>query len=72
MSNGSIALSEIEAARRYSLSLLEGVDEKDWFRMPAEGGSPVLVSSGKGRTTCSYFFPGGERMGVRPHRQPAW
>ncbi len=25
-------------------------------------GEPRLVSTGKGRTTCSYFFPGGERI----------
>src|SRR5450432_1703372 len=29
------------------------------FRMPVDNGTPDLerVSSGKGRTTCSYFFP---------------
>ena len=25
-------------------------------------GEPRLVSTGKGRTTCAYFFPGGERI----------
>jgi Tol biopolymer transport system component len=31
---------------------------------PSEGGEPArrLVSTGKGRTTCSYFFPDGERI----------
>ncbi len=29
------------------------------FRMPAHGGPAVLVSTGKGRCTCSYFLPGG-------------
>jgi len=31
---------------------------------PAEYGAPVfrLVSTGKGRTTCSYFFPDGKRI----------
>jgi len=29
------------------------------MRMPADGSSaPVLVSTGKGRTTCAYFLPG--------------
>ncbi len=28
--------------------------------MPATGGTPRLVSTGEGRTTCSYFFPGDE------------
>jgi Tol biopolymer transport system component/Zn-dependent M28 family amino/carboxypeptidase len=33
------------------------------FRMPADGSAPpALVSTGKGRTTCSYFMPGGERV----------
>lgn len=29
------------------------------FRLPVEGGEPVLVSNGRGRTTCSYFMPDG-------------
>ncbi|HWM86527.1 MAG TPA: M20/M25/M40 family metallo-hydrolase [Kofleriaceae bacterium] len=33
------------------------------FRVAADGSKPAsLVSSGKGRTTCSYFFPGDERV----------
>ena len=33
------------------------------FRMPADGsGEPVLVSTGKGRTTCSYFTGDGQRI----------
>jgi Tol biopolymer transport system component len=33
------------------------------FRMPAlEAGDLTLVSTGKGRTTCSYFFPGDQRI----------
>ncbi len=28
--------------------------------MPATGGTPRLVSTGEGRTTCAYFFPGDE------------
>ncbi|HYH44492.1 MAG TPA: M20/M25/M40 family metallo-hydrolase, partial [Thermoanaerobaculia bacterium] len=33
------------------------------FRMKADGsGEPALVSTGKGRTTCSYFLAGGERV----------
>lgn len=33
------------------------------FRMPAtETGERQLVSTGKGRTTCAYFFPSGERV----------
>ncbi len=27
------------------------------FRMPADGGDPVLMSTGRGRTTCAYFLP---------------
>ena len=33
------------------------------FRVPADGSSePDLVSPGGGRTTCSYFFPGDQRV----------
>jgi Tol biopolymer transport system component len=32
------------------------------FVMDAEGGNPRMVSSGKGRTTCSYVFPGNTRI----------
>ncbi|MFC2075323.1 TolB family protein [Bdellovibrionota bacterium] len=33
------------------------------FIMNADGsGEPSLVSTGRGKTTCSYFFPGGERI----------
>jgi hypothetical protein len=33
------------------------------FRMPALApGEPTLVSTGTGRTTCAYFFPGNQRV----------
>src|SRR5262245_57190711 len=33
------------------------------FRLPADGsGGMQLVSTGKGRTTCSYFAPDGSRI----------
>jgi len=33
------------------------------YRLAADGGKPpIRVSSGKGRTTCSYFLRGGERV----------
>src|SRR3954469_12679583 len=33
------------------------------FRVPADGSGPAtLVSTGKGRTTCSYFLQGGQRV----------
>ncbi len=33
------------------------------FRIPADGsGAATLVSTGKGRTTCSYFMGGGQRI----------
>ncbi|HEU5059776.1 MAG TPA: PA domain-containing protein, partial [Kofleriaceae bacterium] len=33
------------------------------YRLPVDGsGEAALVSTGKGRTTCSYFFPGDERV----------
>ena len=32
------------------------------YVMPATGGTPRLVSTGKGRTTCSWFLPGDKRI----------
>ncbi len=32
------------------------------FAMDRDGGSVRRLSNGKGRTTCSYFFPGGKRI----------
>ena len=32
------------------------------FTMGADGSAVTLVSTGKGRTTCSYFLPGDERI----------
>lgn len=32
------------------------------FTIGIDGGTPTLVSTGLGRTTCSYFFPDGSRI----------
>jgi Tol biopolymer transport system component len=32
------------------------------FAMPVSGGEMKLLSTGEGRTTCSYFFPSGDRI----------
>ncbi len=32
------------------------------FTLAVDGGELELVSTGKGRTTCSYFFPAGDRI----------
>ncbi|HZL85839.1 MAG TPA: hypothetical protein VFD07_10735 [Candidatus Krumholzibacteria bacterium] len=32
------------------------------FVMNADGSNPHMVSTGKGRTTCAYFFPDGKRI----------
>jgi uncharacterized damage-inducible protein DinB len=32
-----LAIRQIEAAREYTASLLEGLSDEDWFRQPAEG-----------------------------------
>jgi len=32
------------------------------YRMSAEGGTPVLLSSGKGATTCAHFLPGNQDL----------
>ena len=37
LSNLQLAREQIAAARNYTLSLLDGLDEEDWFRLPAGG-----------------------------------
>jgi len=32
------------------------------YRQPLEGGSPVRISTGRGRTTCAYFSKDGKRI----------
>jgi TolB protein len=32
------------------------------YTQPLEGGKPKLISTGRGRTTCSYFSPDGKRI----------
>lgn len=32
------------------------------YMMDAAGGAPQMVSTGRGRTTCSFFFPSGDRI----------
>src|SRR5688572_8363023 len=32
------------------------------FTMSLDGAEPRLISSGEGRTTCPYFFPGGKTL----------
>ena len=32
------------------------------FRQPLAGGKPKLISTGRGRTTCSYFSPDGTKL----------
>lgn len=46
------------------------------FTISADGGDMKLVSTGKGRTTCSYFYPDGQKIlfasthGVKPDCPP--
>ena len=40
----------------------DGVPCDRIYVMPASGGKPKQVSDGKGKTTCSYFFPMGGRV----------
>jgi hypothetical protein len=37
MSRLEIAIEQIERVRKYANSLLDNIDEADWFRQPAEG-----------------------------------
>ena len=32
------------------------------YKQPLAGGTPELISTGRGRTTCSYFSPDGKRL----------
>ncbi len=32
------------------------------FSLPADGTAPTLISTGKGKTTCAYFYPDGKRF----------
>ncbi len=40
----------------------EGMECDQIFMMDKDGGNVHRVSNGKGRTTCSYVFPGGKRI----------
>lgn len=39
-----------------------GHDCDQIYTLPVHGGTPKLVSTGTGRTTCAYFFPGDEKI----------
>jgi TolB protein len=40
----------------------DGLDCDQIFVMDVESGAVEMVSNGKGKTTCSYFFPSGDRV----------
>jgi Tol biopolymer transport system component len=49
--------------RQLILQSRKGTNDCDRiYRMPAQGGAMVPVSSGKGATTCSYFMPGDKQV----------
>ena len=43
-------------------STREGVPCDQIFRMNLDGSNQQMVSTGKGRTTCGYFYPGGDAI----------
>ena len=43
-------------------STRDGLGCDQIFTMQADGSNLTMVSSGKGRTTCAYFFPDGQRI----------
>lgn len=43
-------------------STRDGLKADQIFTMNADGSNPRMVSTGKGRTTCSYFFKDGSRL----------
>src|SRR5215470_3350920 len=43
-------------------STREGHDCDQIYEMNIDGSGVRMVSTGKGRTTCSYFFPNGKRI----------
>ena len=36
------------------------------YTMSLDGGDVEMLSTGQGRTTCSYYYPAGDRRPVRP------
>ena len=50
----------------------KGFDVDQIMMMNADGSDEHLVSTGKGRTTCSYFLPGDQRIlyASTHHRSP--
>ena len=52
-----------DASRLIFQATRPGVNACDQiFTMDADGSNVRMVSSGKGRTTCAYFFPSGDRI----------
>ena len=43
-------------------STREGVPCDQIFRMDLDGSNQQMVSTGDGRTTCGYFYPGGDSI----------
>lgn len=46
MNRLELAVEQIVSARRYTVALLAEIDERDWFRMPAEGVSHIAWQVG--------------------------
>ncbi len=68
MSEGAIALREIETVRRYSLKLLEGVNDSLWFRQPAEGVTHIAWQVGH-LAAAQYMLCVTRLRGERPEDQ---
>ena len=49
-----IAIKQIQFAREYTLTLLEGIDESDWFRMPE--GCPTHVAWQVGHLAMAEYM----------------
>jgi len=49
-----IAIKQIQFAREYTLTLLEGIDESDWFRMPE--GCPTHVAWQVGHLAMAQYM----------------
>jgi len=65
MSSGQIAWEQIAAARQYSLNLLAGVDDQDWFRQPTEGVTHIAWQVGH-LASAQYMLCLARARGERP------
>lgn len=60
-----LAIRQIEFARSYTLTLLDGLDERDWFRRPQEGVTHIAWQVGH-LAMAEYMLTLARMRGKRP------